>query len=154
MNVPVQVLKTDEAIVRWMRRAGTPAMRIAIGIIFIWFGILKPLGISPASSLVMDTVVWLPLFQPEAWLAIIGYWEVAIGLSFLFQRTTRFAIALLMLQMVGTFMPLVCLPGVTFQEGGIPFAPTMEGQYIIKNLLIIAAAIAIGGTVSPRTDKA
>lgn len=148
MNVPAQVIKTDKAIIRTMRRFGTPSMRVAIGVIFIWFGILKPFGISPASSLVQDTVVWLPFFQPKLWLAIIGWWEVAIGVCFLFKRTTRAAIALLMLQMVGTFMPLVVLPQVTFQPGGIPYAPTMEGQYIIKNLLIIAAAISIGGTVS------
>lgn len=149
MNVPAQVIQTDKAIIRAMRRFGTPAMRIAIGIIFIWFGVLKPLGVSPASGLVEDTVVWLPFFQPKLWVSIIGWWEVAIGVCFLFRRTTRLAIALLMLQMVGTFMPLVFLPQVTFQAGKIPFAPTMEGQYIIKNLLIIAAAISIGGTVNP-----
>ena len=78
---------------------------------------------------------------------IIGWWEVAIGITFLFRRTIRLAIALLALQMVGTFMPLILLPAVTFQAGLLPYGPTMEGQYIIKNLLIISAALVVGGTV-------
>ncbi|MGH2587381.1 MAG: hypothetical protein ACRDJE_20895, partial [Dehalococcoidia bacterium] len=57
------------------------------------------------------------------------------------------AIALLALQMVGTFLPLVFLPGVTFQPGGVPYAPTLEGQYIIKNLVLIGGALVIGATV-------
>jgi uncharacterized membrane protein YkgB len=61
------------------------------------------------------------------------------------------AIALLFLQMVGTFMPLVVLPEVTFQAGKIPWGPTLEGQYIIKNLMIISAALVVGGTVRART---
>jgi hypothetical protein len=66
---------------------------------------------------------------------------------FLFRSTLRFAIGLLALQMVGTFMPLVMLPSVTFQDGRVPYALTLEGQYIVKNLVIISAAMVIGGTV-------
>lgn len=139
----------DEKISYWMGRYGVVALRLSLGLIFIWFGILKPLGISPAAPLVEDTVRWLPLFRPEQWVGIIGWWEVAIGLSFLFRQTTRIAIALLAMQMVGTFLPLVLLPEITFQPGRIPYAPTLEGQYIMKNLLIISAALVVGGTVRP-----
>lgn len=137
----------DRAIADVMRRYGLLALRISLGVIFIWFGILKPLGISPAAPLVKATVHWLPIFSPENWVTVIGWWEVAIGVAFLFPQTTRIAIALLALQMAGTFMPLVMLPEVTFQAGRIPYAPTMEGQYIVKNLLIISAALVLGGTV-------
>jgi uncharacterized membrane protein YkgB len=95
----------------------------------------------------LATVDWLPVFEGPVWLKLIGWWEVAIGMAFLFRRTIRIAIALLALQMVGTLMPLVVLPSVTFQAGHIPYGPTMEGQYIIKNLLIISAALVIGGTL-------
>ena len=121
----------------FMSRWGITAVRISLGIIFVWFGILKPLGISPAEPLLKATVHWLPLFGPDLWLIIIGWWEVGIGIAFCFRRTIRVAIALLALQMVGTFIPLVLLSEVTFQTGRIPYAPTMEGQYIIKNLLIM-----------------
>ena len=144
----------DRTIARFMQRWGTLALRVSMGIIFIWFGILKPLGISPAAPLVLATVDWMPLFGPETWLNIIGWWEVAIGVLFLFQRTLRVAIGLMAMQMAGTFLPLLILPDVTFQPGYLPFGPTMEGQYIIKNLLIISAALVIGGTVRDNASVA
>jgi len=99
---------------------------------------------SSAEGLLKQTVTWLPFGSPDAWLYIIGYWEVAIGVFFLFKRTSRIAIGLLFLQMAGTFMPLVFLPEITFQNGN-PLTLTLEGQYIIKNLMIISAALIIGG---------
>jgi hypothetical protein len=137
----------DRRVSGFMRRWGVFALRLSLGIIFIWFGVLKPLGVSPAGPLVRATVGWMPLLSPDTWVAVIGWWEVAIGVTFLFHRTVRIAIALLALQMGGTFLPLVLLPDVTFQAGQIPFVPTIEGQYIIKNLIIISAALVIGGTV-------
>lgn len=137
----------DRHIAGFMGRWGIPALRASLGIIFIWFGLLKPLGISPAESLVLATVRWMPLFDAITWLSIIGWWEVIIGVTFLYRPANRIAIALLFLQMVGTFMPLVILPGVTFQSGRIPYGLTVEGQYIVKNLVIIAAALVLGGFV-------
>ena len=143
-----------DRIDRWlslrMARWGDVLLRSTLGIVFIWFGLLKPLGLSPAEPLVLATVAWMPLFDAQTWLAVIGWWEVAIGVTFLIPGTLRIAIALLFLQMVGAFMPLVILSEITFQSGRVPFAPTMEGQYIIKNLVIIAAALAVGGTVRAR----
>jgi uncharacterized membrane protein YkgB len=142
----------DRRIAAFMAHWGVTALRTSLGIIFIWFGVLKPLGLSPAAPLLMATVGFLPLLEPAQWLGIIGWWEVAIGLTFLFRRTVRIAVALLALQMVGTFLPLFVLPGVTFQPGRVPYAPTLEGQYIIKNLLIISAALVVGGTVRRRSE--
>ncbi|MBT4034006.1 MAG: hypothetical protein HOB84_00605 [Candidatus Marinimicrobia bacterium] len=137
----------DSKISTFMEHWGILAVRISFGIIFIWFGILKPFGISSAEPLVLATVPWLPVFEGETWVAIIGWWEVLIGVAFLFKQTIRIAIGLLALQMVGTFLPLVMLPEITFQAGYFPYGPTMEGQYIIKNLMIISAALVVGGTV-------
>ncbi|MBT8042828.1 MAG: hypothetical protein KJN98_06625, partial [Pontiella sp.] len=128
-----KIEKIDKEILTRMRYVGEPAARISLFVIFFWFGILKPLGVSAAGPMVIKTVDWMPFLSPEQWLAVIGWWEVIIGISFLFRKTTRLAIALLFLQMTGTFMPLFLLPEITFQEGGIPFLPTIEGQYIIKN---------------------
>ena len=136
----------DHRISTFMELWGYKSIRLSFAIIFIWFGILKPLGLSAAAPLVLKTVAWLPLFTPETWLAVIGWWEVLIGITFLFQSTTRIAIALLFLQMGGTFMPLFLLTDITFQEGRI-WLPTMEGQYIIKNLMIISGALVMGGRV-------
>jgi uncharacterized membrane protein YkgB len=142
--------RLDRAVSGFMRRWGVPALRLSLGVVFIWFGLLKPLGISAAEPLVLATVRWLPVGDPEVWVALIGWWEVAIGVGFLVPGAARIAIALLALQMVGTLLPLVLLPEVTFQPGRVPYAPTLEGQYIIKNLLIISAALVVGGTVRAR----
>ena len=101
----------------------------------------------------IKTVGWMPWLSAEQWLAVIGWWEMAIGIGFLFRRTTRVAIALLFLQMTGTFMPLFILPDITFQPGGIPFLPTLEGQYIIKNLIILSAALFIGSSLRDRAAE-
>ena len=118
-------------------------VRIPLFIIFFWFGILKVLDLSPATELIIDTVFWMPFLQPETWTIIIGYWEMAIGLCFLNKKTTLIAVVLMFLQMTGTFLPLIILPDITFQNSN-PFLPTLEGQYIIKNIIIITAALIIG----------
>ncbi|MEM9065973.1 MAG: hypothetical protein AAGB51_10835 [Planctomycetota bacterium] len=146
----MKLSRIDGLISGFMQRHGHGALRYSLAVIFVWFGLLKPLGISPAAPLVRQTVDWMPLFGAGTWVSIIGWWEVVIGVGFLYRPTLRIAIGLLAMQMVGTFMPLVILPSVTFQEGKIPYGLTMEGQYIVKNLLIIAAAMVVGGTVQRR----
>lgn len=118
-------------------------VRIPIFIIFFWFGFLKIIDLSPAQQLVKDTVYWMPFLSAESWTFVIGVWEVLIAICFLFKRTTLIAMILLFLQMSGTFLPLLILPEITFQNSN-PFLPTLEGQYIIKNIIIITAALMIG----------
>jgi len=120
-------------------------IRIPIFIIFFWFGFLKIIDLSPAQELVQDTVYWMPFLSAEMWTYVIGFWEVLIGVFFLFKKTTLIAMLLLLIQMSGTFLPLVILPEITFQDSN-PFLPTLEGQYIIKNIIIITAALIIGRT--------
>ncbi len=120
-------------------------VRIPLFIIFFWFGFLKIVHLSPAQELVKDTVYWMPFFDATIWTVIIGYWEILIAVFFLFRKTTFIAMILLLLQMTGTFLPLVILPDVTFQNSN-PLLPTLEGQYIIKNIIIITAALIIGRT--------
>jgi uncharacterized membrane protein YphA (DoxX/SURF4 family) len=139
--------KLDIRFINIMKRTSIPSIRLSFGVIFIWFGILKPLGLSSAEGLLKATVIWLPFGSPEMWLIIIGFWEVVIGVFFFFKKTTRIAIVLLLLQMVGTFMPLVVLTEVTFQANNF-LLPTLEGQYIIKNLMIISAALVLGGEIT------
>ncbi|OGX27090.1 MAG: hypothetical protein A2787_04810 [Omnitrophica WOR_2 bacterium RIFCSPHIGHO2_01_FULL_48_9] len=138
----------DPILAGWMSRHGHLFLRISLGIIFVWFGLLKSLGHSPVNDLVARTVYW---FDPDVFIPILGWWEVLIGFFFLFHRLIRVAVFLLFLQIGGTFLPLVLLPEVCFQK--FPFVLTMEGQYIVKNLLIISAAIVIGGTVHPSSES-
>jgi uncharacterized membrane protein YkgB len=133
----------DVAITRWMAARGITILRIALGVVFVWFGALKFVpGLSPAEDLVRATVPFLP---GEWFLPFLGLWEVAIGLGFLTGRALRVTILLLFLQMPGTLAPLVLLPARVFTV--MPVGLTLEGQYIVKNLVLIAAALVIGATV-------
>lgn len=140
--------RADHAIATWMATHGLALLRISIGIVFIWFGGLKLFDTSPAEALVRDTVTWWPF---EVFYPILAVWEMVIGACFLHRSLLRAGILLLFLQMPGTFLPLVLLPEVCFTPS--PFGLTMEGQYIIKNLVLISAALVIGGTVRHRTRQ-
>lgn len=140
--------RVDPVIADWMQRRGLIILRISLAIIFIWFGALKTVGMSPAAELVRNTVYWFP---PDIFIPLLGYWEIAIGVCLLFRPLIRVAILLLFLQMPGTMLPLVLLPDVCFTS--VPFGLTIEGQYIIKNLVLISAGIVIGGTVRKKQDE-
>ncbi len=127
-----------------MQTVALPVLRYSLAVIFIWFGILKPFGQSPATELAAQTVPWIPR---EIFIPVLGFWEVAIGVCFLFRRLVRVAMPLLALQISGTFLPLVLLPKFCFTQP--PFGLTIEGQYIVKNLLIIGSALAVGGSLPP-----
>ena len=148
MNWTSFVVNFDRRMASWMGYYGHRLLRYSLAIIFIWFGLLKPLGMSPAADLVANTVYWLP---PDVFLPILGWWEVAIGVGLLFRPLVRMALFLLFLQMPGTALPLLLLPDVCFSN--FPIGLTLEGQYIIKNLTIISAAIVIGGTVRRHSSK-
>lgn len=133
----------DARITKWMADQGITMLRIALGVVFFWFGALKLIpGLSPAEDLVRATVPFLP---GEFFLPFLGLWEMAIGVGFLTGRALRFTILLLFLQMPGTLSPVVLLPERVFTV--FPAALTLEGQYIVKNMVLIAAALVIGATV-------
>lgn len=133
----------DQRLAAWMARHGIRVLRSALGLVFLWFGALKLVpGLSPAETLVANTVVW---FDPAWFVPVLGAWEMLIGFGLLVRPLIRPALLLLALQMPGTFSPLVLLPEVCFSA--FPFGLTLEGQYIIKNLVIIGAALVVGGTV-------
>lgn len=138
----------DRRIAGWMQRNGHFVLRIGLAVVFIWFGLLKPLGMSPAADLVRRTVYFVP---PDVFLPLLGWWEVLIGVGLLYRPLNRVAILLLFLQMPGTLLPLVLLPEVCFTQ--IPWGLTLEGQYIIKNAVLIGAALVVGGTVRTRSSS-
>lgn len=142
MSFLKQFDQIDNAIASWMDRYGRFFLRVSLAIIFIWFGGLKFFGISPANDLVAHTVYWV---SPDVFIPILAVWEVAIGICLLFRPMIRVALFLLFLQMPGTMLPLIVLPQVCFTH--FPFGLTLEGQYIIKNLILISAAFVVGGSV-------
>jgi uncharacterized membrane protein YphA (DoxX/SURF4 family) len=138
----------DKRITRWMARYGLPLLRISLGIVFLWFGALKFFpGLSPAQELASRTIEKLSfgIVHPNVSIPLLATWESLIGLGLLFGIFMRATLLLLAVQMAGTLMPLVLFPAEVFTR--IPYAPTLEGQYIIKNAVLISAAIVLGATV-------
>jgi uncharacterized membrane protein YkgB len=147
---PPWLTRADRRIAAWMAAHGPTLLRYTLGLVFFWFGALKLVeGASPAASLVTRTVVW---FDPAWFIPFLGVWEMVIGLGLMVKPLIRVAILLLFLQMPGTFLPLLVVPDACWTA--FPFALTLEGQYIVKNLVLIAAALVVGGTVRAREDRA
>jgi uncharacterized membrane protein YphA (DoxX/SURF4 family) len=133
----------DQHITGWMAAHGISLLRISMGVVFFWFGALKlwPGG-SPAEQLIRETITFFP---PEIFLPVLAIWEMLIGLGFITGRFMRLTILLLFLQMPGTLSPMLLRPDLVWAV--FPFNLTLEGQYIIKNLVLISAALVIGATV-------
>jgi len=126
-----------------MARYGLSIMRVGLGIVFLWFGILKLFpGLSPAEGLVRRTVYFL---DPDFFLPVLAVWEVLIGVGLILGRLMRVTLLLLFLQLPGTALPLIILPDVVWSK--FPYGLTLEGQYIVKNLVLIGAGLVLGGTV-------
>ena len=133
----------DATAIKFMDKFGVTLLRYSLGIIYIWFGGLKVVELSPAQELVENTVYWFE--NPKTFVPILGIWEVIIGITMCIKPLIRVSIFLLFVQMPGTFLPLVLFPEVCFTN--FPFGLTLEGQYIVKNLIIISSALVVGSTV-------
>lgn len=140
--------RSDERVTRWMARHGLWLLRASVGAVFVWFGAIKFVpGLSAADDLATRTIATLSLgvVPPEVSRPVLAAWETAIGLGLLTGVWLRVTLLLLALQMLGTLTPLVLFPSETWRV--FPVALTLEGQYIAKNAVLIAAGIVIGATV-------
>ena len=140
--------RVEVTVTNWMARYGILLLRISVGIVFFWFGVLKFFpGVSPAEQLATRTISLLTfgLIPPGVSIVVLAAWECAIGLGLIAGVFMRATLLLLFLQMMGTITPLFFFPHETFII--VPVAPTLEGQYIIKNMVLICAGLVIGATV-------
>lgn len=140
--------QADDKITLFMRRNGILLLRISLGIVFLWFGVLKFFpGVSPADQIATETISKLTfgLIQPNVSIIILAIWETSIGIGLLTGKYLRITLLLLFVQMIGTMTPLILFTTETFTR--FPFVPTLEGQYIIKNLVLISAGLVVGATV-------
>ena len=132
----------DLNISRWMYQRGHRLDRLALGTVFIWFGALKVAGFESATSIIAKTIYF---GSPEAMTTLLGAWEIAIGVFLIWRPFIRVALLLLAVRLPGTFLALVLRPDVCWTD--TPFVPTIQGQYLIKDLILFSAAMVIGGTV-------
>jgi uncharacterized membrane protein YkgB len=137
--------RLDERLRPLLARIGVPLLRISLGVVFLWFGLLKIFDVSPVSGLVANTIYW---FDPDVVVPALGVFEVFVGACLVAGRLMRIALPLLVLQMAGTFMVLVLLPDVAFRDGN-PFLLTVEGEFVVKNLVLLSSALVIGSRLAP-----
>jgi uncharacterized membrane protein YkgB len=140
--------RVDIKVSNWMARNGLFLLRMSVGLIFIWFGVLKFFpGASPAESLASRTIEVLTfgVFSEQTILIGLAIWETVIGIGLLFRIFLREVLLLMYIQMLGTLTPIFIFPDEVFHI--FPYSLTIEGQYIIKNLVVISAGIVIGATV-------
>ncbi len=138
--------RVDTIVTAWMNRNGLFLLRISMGIVFVWFGVLKFFpGVSAAQDLAIRTIELLTFgLVPEVFIINgLALWEVLIGVGLISGKFMKVTLLLLSLQMIGTFTPIFLFPSEVFNH--IPYAPTLEGQYIIKNIIIISAAMVLWG---------
>jgi len=138
----------DTTVTTIMSRYGVLALRVSVGVVFFWFGFLKFFPeLSPAEDLASRTIETMTfgIIQPELSIPILAAWETAIGIGLITGRFMRITLLLLFMQMLGTITPIFFFPDETFTR--FPYAPTLEGQYIIKNMVLISAGFVIGATV-------
>ena len=139
---------TESRIVAWKARNGINILRICLGIIFIWFGMLKFFpGMSSAEEIAGRTILKLTFgaIKPSISMPILAIWECVIGIGLITKAWLRLTLILLYMQMAGTFLPLVFFPHETFHHSIL--VPTLLGQYIIKNFVLISGGILIGATL-------
>ena len=133
-----QIQKVDAFLLQTFQRYGHRVHRISLGILFLWFGLLKPLGHETTTSILTHTIYW---GNPEVMVLVLGWWEVSIGLCLLVRPLLRAAVFLLALRVPGILLAFVLQADVCFVT--FPFTPTPEGQYLIKDLVLFFAALAI-----------
>ncbi|HEY3780157.1 MAG TPA: DoxX family protein [Fimbriimonadaceae bacterium] len=132
-------------------RTAVVLLRCALGVIFLWFGILKLFpGRSPAEALAGKTILMLTfgLMKPALSVPFLGLFETVLGLLLVSGKAVRLTTAVMLFHMAGTLTPLVLFPHDTFAV--FPFEPNLVGQYILKNFVLIAGALVVA-SMNPKT---
>jgi len=141
------IYKIDERVIHWFRRVADPLARLGLFIVYFWFGALKVFGASPATPLVQSLFEHtISFMQFETFIVLFGLFEMLIGVLFIFKGYERIVMPLLLLHMITTAMPLFVIPEATWSGF---LVPTLEGQYIVKNIMLIAAATGIAAHLHP-----
>jgi len=128
-----------------LRALSVPLLRGSLGVVFVWFGALKVAGATPVADLVARTVPWL---DPSTFVLALGVVEVVLGVALVAGRRLRWVALLVVLHLCGTFLTLVTQPTVAFRTGN-PLLLTMTGEFVVKNLVLITAALAVMSADTP-----
>lgn len=141
------VVALDERVRGALRRTGPDLMRWTLALVFVWFGALKVAGVTPVADLVADTLAFVPI-PASVVVPALGVFEVAAGVVLAAGRMLRPLLVVLTGHLVGTFLVLVTQPRIAFQDGN-PLLLTTEGEFVVKNLVLIAGTLLVAATLPP-----
>lgn len=144
-DMPRWLVGMDARVIRVLRLVAVPFLRIALGVVFLWFGLLKVVGASPVEQLVATTVPWL---DGDLLVPVLGVVETVVGVGLLVGRLVRTVLLLLVLQLLAVLFLLVLRPDVMFQTGN-PLLLTAEGEFVVKNLVLLSAGFVVGANLWP-----
>lgn len=142
MSIKEKYLHYEGRVSHFFRRHGVMLLRISMGIIFFWYGLLKVLDISPVEELVYRATHWIGV---RDFVHFLGIWEMVIGICLFVKKWNRLGLWLLFLQFPGTFLPLFLNPEDCFTV--IPYGLTLEGQYVFKNLVLVSVGLVLVGAL-------
>jgi uncharacterized membrane protein YkgB len=142
-----QLKQLDKRVVRLLERHSLTLLRIAIGVVYIWFGALKLVpGLSPIEGFIREALPFLP---GDVFMPVLAVWEMLIGVGFISGKFKRATVVLMLMQMGGAMSPLVLRPDLVFAS--FPYGWTLVGQYIFKDIILIAAGLVILATARGAT---
>ena len=147
-NLSTRLDRLDIQVASWMAKHGVRYLRASLGVVFLWFGALKLIpGLSPAEGLAGQTILAITfgLVPPDVSVPLLGIFESLLGVALLTGWAMRLSLVVLVFHMCGTATPLLLFPAQVFASG--PLVLTMEGQYIIKNIVFVSAAFVVAATV-------
>ena len=140
--------KLEEKLSLFFKNRSITLLRLSMSFIYIWYGLLKIMGISPVEELVYHATHWIGTHN---FVIILGFYEVITGALLSAKKSLRIGLILLFFQFPGTFLPLFLTPTDCFSS--IPFGLTLEGQYIFKNLILISAALLLVASLERTSVK-
>ena len=135
-----RVVSVDLLILGFLKRHSLTLLRVSLGVVFIWFGALKIFGVTPVADLVASVVYWV---DPDWFVPALGIVEFIVGVGLLVGRGLRAILLVFVAQMIGAFLVLVIRPDIAFQNGN-PLLLTTEGEFVVKNLVLISAGLTVG----------
>jgi uncharacterized membrane protein YphA (DoxX/SURF4 family) len=135
------VFRLDVILLNILRRWSITTLRLALGSVFLWFGALKIFGSSPVAALIQETYSFMPI---SLFMLVLGVWEMVIGIGIILKRALRCVLILLGVHLIGTFTAIWFNPNIFFVQG-VPFCLTVDGEFVMKNLVLITAALVIAG---------
>jgi len=142
----ISLSAVERRVAALVRPFSLPLLRVSLGVVFIWFGALKVTNATPVGDLVAGTMPWL---DPTWFVPLLGGIEVVVGVALIAGRRLTAVSCILVAHLAGTFLVLLLQPQVAFQHGN-PLLLTTEGEFVVKNLVLISAGIVLASRPGAR----